>query len=215
MSGFLENLITLLPIILSVLFLFKYKHNKHNIVYKLFCFYLMFIAVVQIIYGVMFHYKINNLLLSHVYFIGESLLLVLFFRELIKTHQKRKIDFLIIIVFVCLIILIILDRLGYYVLNPFDPLEIILCALPVFCLSVMHLYNSLSESLKFLYVTIGVIVYKTISVLVFILQNFTNTIDYFDDLSFILWKLNSIFLLIYYGLIFFEWFKNFRQKRIS
>ncbi|RZN83032.1 MAG: hypothetical protein EVB12_02160 [Winogradskyella sp.] len=158
---------------------------------------------------------IYNLFFSHVYFYGEFLFLSLFFRQLIEKSQKTKASLLIIIFASILVFLIILSASGYFVLSPFHPIEVLVCGLPILALAIVHLYNSLSKSLKYVYITIGVIVYKTVSVLVFTLQNFANNIDSFDNLSNILLGLNSVFLYIYYGLIIFEWFKSFRQKKVS
>jgi len=204
-----------LPIILTILYVIKYKSYRKLLAYKLFCTYLGFISMVEITSSILFFYEINNLFFSHVYFMGEFFLLSLFFRKLLLNDQKKKASLLIAIIVSSLVILIVFNALEYFDLSSFHPLEILICALPILVLAATHLYNSLVMPLKYLYITIGVIIYKTVSVLVFILQNFANAISDFNSFSFILLKLNSVFLLVYYGLIFFEWFKNFRQKKIS
>lgn len=213
MNSFLENLGSFLPIVLLTLFLVRYNQNKQIEGYKSYCIYLGFIMLVSSVSHILFYLRIPNLFFSHVYFIGESVFLILFFKELVTGYQKKVSNLLLATVISTLSILIILDVFDFYLIEPFSPFIILICAIPIFILSIIHLYNSVSNSLRFLYITFGIIVYKMISVFAFILQNFANTGNHFDKFSFLLWKLNSIFLVCYYSLIFFEWYKNFRRKK--
>ncbi|ARV09518.1 hypothetical protein BTO05_07640 [Winogradskyella sp. PC-19] len=215
MEFVLSHGLSILPFLITILFLSKSSYHKGDKSYQIFCIYITFIALIEIVSGIMNYNGIYNLFFSHVYFYGEFLFLSLFFRQLIEKSQKTKASLLIIIFASILVFLIILSASGYFVLSPFHPIEVLVCGLPILALAIVHLYNSLSKSLKYVYITIGVIVYKTVSVLVFTLQNFANNIDSFDNLSNILLGLNSVFLYIYYGLIIFEWFKSFRQKKVS
>ncbi|MFD1062396.1 hypothetical protein ACFQ1Q_03995 [Winogradskyella litorisediminis] len=211
----LSDISAFVPLILVVLYLVTFRKNKDYIGYQQFCIYLIFISFISAFTAVLYYLKENNLIYSHVYFIGEFLLLSLFFKSILLQEQRKKANFLIISVSFALLILIIISFLGYFNLTAFHPLEILLCAIPILLLSAINLYNSYTNKLRFLYITIGVIVYKTISVLVFILQNFSNPIEGFKSFGRLLLALNSVFLLVYYGLIFFEWFKNFRHKKAN
>lgn len=207
---------SILPFIIAMLYLSSRSKNKNVLAYDSFLIYITFIALIEAITSVMNSYGENNLFFSHIYFIGEFLLLSIFFKQLLPNSQKKSAFLLIISVVVMLLIMIVLHVLGYFVLTPFHPIEVLLCGLPILIFAILHLYNSLNRNLQYVYITFGIVIYKTISVLVFTLQNFTNTPNTdFENLFEILLKLNSAMLLVYYSLIIFEWFKSFKRKRVN
>ncbi|RNC88397.1 MAG: hypothetical protein ED556_04220 [Winogradskyella sp.] len=201
---------------LAVVYLFTYSKNAHNRPYVFFCLYLCSITVINTVSGLMAMNRINNLIFSHVYFVIEFITLIFFFRELLNKKQRNKIDITVIVVFIALLSLFGFHGLDMYNLKPFDPLEILLCSLPILVFSAMHLYNSISAPLKFIYVTIGLVVYKIVSILLFMVLNFANTNgnNYRDFLD-LLWTLNRYFLVVYFGLIFFEWYRNYMRMKVD
>ena len=200
---------------LAFLYIITNSKKTKDKAYLMFCFYLIIVGLIDAIAGTFAFFKKYNLFLTHYYFVAEFITLSLFFRELVTFKQRKLVNILIVSVSFVLLSLFTLSVFGYYNLKPFDPLQVIICALPLLIFSMIHLYNSMSTSLKFIYVAVGVLFYKTISVLIFMLLNFANMNDYFDGFSGLLWDLNRVCLIIYFVLILFEWFKNYRVKKIN
>ena len=181
----------------------------------MFCIYLLIIGIIDATAGTLGIFKKYNLFLSHFYFVAEFIILSFFFRELLMPSQRKFTNVLIGVVSLLILILFILSGLHYYELKPFNPFQIIICAIPILIFSVMHLYNSMISEIRFVFVTVGILFYKTLSVVIFMVLNFANTKEFVGNFPSLLWDLNQICLLIYMGLIFTEWFKNYRVKKSS
>lgn len=81
----------------------------------------------------------------------------------------------------------------------------------------MHLYNSLDTDFRFLWITAGILIYVSVSTFVFILGGIINDLNNpkYWELGNILWGSHEYFILLFYILIFIEWYKSFRLKKIK
>jgi len=210
-----EYLISYGLLFLAILYIVTGSKKTKNKTYLMFCFYLTVIGIIDATAGTLAFLKKYNLFLSHFYFVAEFITLSFFFRKLLMLKQRKFVNALIGVVSFVLLILFIISGLDYYELKPLNPFQIIICALPILIFTVMHLYNSMINEIRFVFVSVGVLFYKTLSVVIFMVLNFANTKEFVGSFSSMLWDLNQICLLIYMGLIFTEWFKNYRVKKSS
>ncbi len=203
---FFSNLSKLILVVNTILF-FK-SFLIENKTFKIFNLYLFISLVIQVKSYLLWQDKIDNLYLSHYYFILQFILLSLFYITLFN-NKKHKNTVKIVSILVLLILTI------QYSLNPslyykFNLLEIVLTSLSIVSFSVVHFYNSLTEKMEFVYVNSGIFIYLISSTLIFCSGNFLNVS--YDSLNKLLWLFNSILYAVYQILIFIEWYKTYRKN---
>lgn len=114
-------------------------------------------------------HKINNLFLSHFYFIIQFILLSLFFNDIfIEKIQKLIIK----LVFISVLITLIIQYLfNFNMFLKYNELEVIITSIPLILYCTLHLYNLLSESKKYYFFTIGFLIYLFGSTIIFLSGN--------------------------------------------
>lgn len=159
-----------------------------------------------------YYYKGNNLFLSHFYFILRFLTLSFFYRSLLKNTQLKIVDFSL----VCCLTFFVLYHLGgffdFYNIKAFHPFEVFTCSVPIILFAGLHVYNSIENRLNFIYVNFGLLLYMTVSTLIFISAYVLNAGDSSQFVVVHLWDLNTIFWIICLLLFNIEWWKNYRIK---
>ncbi len=204
-NSFFEYAVIPLIIINTIVYLFSVKNHHKNPAYTLFCIYLLCSLVINISVFTLAVFKERNLFLSHYYFILQFIILSLFYRTLFKKRQKLLVDLLLMLVILILTVQYIITPELYF---KFNTTEVFITCTPIIVFSVIHLYNSLSKSSKYMYINIGVLVYLTISTLIFILGDYLSEISYEAGKN--IWFINKVMYVFYLILIFTEWWKNFR-----
>lgn len=199
----------------TILYLIRYRENNKSKAYCFFLIYLIGMSIISAISKYLVNFRINNLFWSHVYFITQFIILSFFYHNLLFGRQKKLVKIILTLVIFSLGLLFYLKEMEYYLLNPFDPIEVFICSVPIIIYAIMHLYNSLSSKLNYIYINSGILIYLSVSTLVFTLNNYFNNIEGFDDLLNLLWDSNRIFLVVFYSLILIEWFKSFRNKKVA
>jgi hypothetical protein len=185
-----------------------FKHKKSKAV-KYFVFYLITSLSISIGSNLivdiqrMFDFELNNLYLSHFFFVFQFIFLSLFYRQLFNEKQKKYLNTISVLVF---LVLIIQYTLNVTLFSKFNLLEILITSFPLVLYSIFHLYNSLSKPGKFMYINAGILIYLSISTLIFILGNLINAVD--RALSVDIWFLNRVFYVGYLILILIEWKKS-------
>lgn len=192
-----------------LLYTFSFFYGKK--VNAFFVWYLQLIFSIQIISYIMMKLHINNLFVSHFFFVGQLVLLGLFYKTLMKTERQK--DFVKMGIGLGLFVLGI-----QYVLEPdqffkFNLLEIAITSLLVVVFAMMHLYNMLAEKKEYYYVTVGVIIYLLASTVLFFVGNLT--IGLSKELKFLTWTLNAFLIIVYQLFILFEWKKSFSKNAIQ
>jgi len=177
---------------------------------KVFSSYLFLMSIIQIISFVLWKLFITNLFLSHFYFVLQFILLSLFYNKILeKPLQKKRVLVIMKINLVLIFITYLIEPSLFYQFNIY---EIILTSVPLVYYSLLYFFNSLSKKINYLYINLSVLFYVLLSMLIFVSGN--NIIILPDFINDITWVLNSIFYIIFQLLIFYEWYKNLRHKKV-
>lgn len=178
---------------------------------KIFTFYLIGTALVQLasqLYKIWYN---NNLFLSHYYFIGQFILLGLFFRSLFTNPiQKSVANWILIIGLSLLAVQYSIDPAVFYKFNLF---EIFVTSFLIIILAAMHLYNLLAEKKVYYYTTIGILIYLSGSTILFFVGNLTVILS--EEYQFLPWILNAALVVVYQLFILFDWKKTFYKHKTS
>jgi len=208
-DNILKNLSLVLLFMNVILYAYSYLKDNKSKALKYFAIYLtltfcVLIASLLIVdYHEVLHIKQNNLFLSHFYFIFQFIFLTLFFSQLFNKRQRRAQKIISGIVFSVLIIQYILNPELYY---KFNLLEIFITSFPLVIYSIIHLYNALSRTGKYMYINAGVLIYLSTSTLIFILGDYLSKLD--RDIASDAWFLNRLFYVGYLTVILIEWKKS-------
>ena len=191
-------------LLINLLFYIGKTAKSKPILYLIY--YLLLILLSEVVSILLWKYKIENLFLSHFYFTGQFVLLGLFYREVFKSRlQKNIVNLFFIVIFLTLGIQYSRDPALFY---KFNILEIVLTSVSLILFSLIHFYNSLSQSTRFMYVNSGILLYLISSTLLFSAGNFIN--ESFR-LNTSIWVINAFLYVVFQGLIFIEWYKNYRK----
>ncbi len=202
----LANFGHLLLIINCILFLKSYRN--YATAFKIFAFYLVTILIIQLTSKYLRSFKIENLYLSHYYFIGQFLFLSFFFKQLLKHVLYKKM--IIIVLFIVLSMLVI-----YYSLYPsayysYSIFEIVITSVPLLLYCLLFFVQKLERAnKKFNYIVSGLFLYILCSTLLFTAGNIK------AEIKRIVWYTNVCLYIIYQLLIFTEWYTHFRKSESS
>lgn len=192
--------------------LFFARRDKRNKPLSIFVYYLISISIIQSTTVILSRLKIDNIYLSHFYFIIQFYLLTEFYKSILlnKTVKNVTLFFQIVIGLVLVVQYIIEPNL----IMKFNLLEIVICSIPLTILSFLYILQSIDKKDKFfIYINSGVFLYLLCSTLIFVMGNYVKDIETFWFKFF--WIFNVFLFLLYQLLIFIEWFKNFRKKEVN
>ncbi|TCK67635.1 hypothetical protein DFQ05_1414 [Winogradskyella wandonensis] len=197
-----------------ILFATTYLANKKSKYYNRFLVFLL--TMISIELASSYYYRQgNNLFLSHIYFFVRFLTLSFFYRALLYEFQKRIVDIVFVIVSVIFVFYHVGGYMDYYHVSAFNPFEVFVCSVPICIYSVLHVYNSLENKMVFAYINYGLLIYITVSTLLFITGFVLNNNENVSKkLALFMWNLNSVFWIICLLLFIVEWWKNYRPKKI-
>ena len=208
----LKEIIDYLCIVLlfvnTILFIKSYI-TTDNVAFKYFGIYLLICFLTSTSSFLLHYYKINNLYLSHIYFITQFVLLSCFYKKMFKKIQIRIVNVVMVFVLITLCI--------QYTLNPelfskFNNLEIFITSFPIVIYSVIHLFNSLTQNNRFMLINSGILIYLTLSTLIFILGDYLSSVINSSVVK-IIWFINTVLYAIYLILILIEW--KMSTKRVQ
>ncbi|WKD85612.1 hypothetical protein KCTC32516_00953 [Polaribacter huanghezhanensis] len=187
----------------TVLFLRNYRLELTPI--KIFTLYLIGSLVLQLYSSYLSNHRINNLFLSHYFFIGKFILLSLFFREILKKIILKKIiSVVIIIVLVALCVYYIVDTTSY---DKFNIFEIVVTSIPLIIFCFLFFIQKIEGSgSRFIFIVSGMFLYFLCSLLLFTAGNIKGST------KMLIWITNALLYILYQILIFVEWYKHFRKK---
>lgn len=158
----------------------------------------------------LYRFKITNLLLVNVFFIGQFILLGLFFKSLFIVKNQKK--YLLWSLLSGLLLIIIESIYNYNLFFEFNLFEIILTSLLLVSYALMHLYNQLTAEKVYYYITIGVIIYMLSSTVLFLVGNLTN--DLSDEFKYLSWQLNAFLFIVLQLFYLYEWKVSFYKKSV-
>lgn len=144
----------------------------------------------------------SNIFLSHYYFMGQFIILSLFFKELLK---KKWVYGVLGIVFIALVIQYAVQPEIYSYYNKFG---MFFTQMLLVFFAILYLYRSIGERSEFLLINIGIILYFTTTSLIFYTGNLVFSPGIDQDLVLLIFNINSILYLVFQILIFVEWWRN-------
>lgn len=201
-----------LVLLLNTFLYLKSSIKNNSRVLKVFSLYLIIIVTVQIISKVYHYQKIDNLFMSHYYFIGQLVSLTAFFYYIFLSEKLKNV--LIYLSFIIVVSLVTQYIVFDIVYNSFNLFEILVCSVPLILYSVLFFYQTLdSNNKKYIYINSGIFLYILSSTLIFSAGNMMP--DLSSEINKIIWHANVSLYLVYQILIFIEWYKNFRKKEVN
>ena len=202
-SGYFLSVINL--ILFSYSFFRREKTNVFLIAY------LLFLVVIQSLIECLYHLHINNLILINVFFIGQMILLGLFYQSIFKIKkQKIFVKFTLIIALIVLFIQLLFDSKQFF---KFNLLEITITSLVIMVLALIHFYNMLINYKEYYYFTVGVIGYLLSSTVIYLVGNLTSGLS--NDFRYLSWTVNAFLVIVYYLFILYEWKVSFSKRLIE
>lgn len=200
-SGYLILLINL------ILYTFSFfRSEKANVFLVI---YLVFAFIMQLSMEIMSHLHINNLFVVNIFFIGQMILLGLFYKSVLKkTKQKKLVNYSLITTLLFLTIQLCFD---YHQFLKFNLFGITVTSLLIVVFALLHFYNMLTEEREYYYLNVGVVFYLFASTILYIVGNLTLGLS--NDLKFLSWNLNAFFIIAYYLFILFEWKIRYTQNK--
>jgi len=201
-----NNFLSIAAIIVAVFYSINF--SKSGKAYKVFSCYLIFIAGIQILLVVYSFYKENNLFLFNYYFIGQFLFMSLFYFYLLKKRWIWKLTGIVM-----------LGLLLQYIFSPtsfinYNIIGVSITQSVIVVYALLYYYRSLSGEAKFLYVNTGVFFYFISSILFFSALNLISKLQMPKETHLYVGLVNDFLYFTYLVLIFIEWYKNFRFKKI-
>ena len=178
---------------------------KNGKAFKIIAVYNAVIFLIQLYTDILYRQSINNLYLSHFYFILQFIILSFFYLEIIKIPIQRQI--IKISIPLCLSVLAI-----QYYINPnlyykFNYFEIFITSFLLIIYSMFHFYNILNESKKFFYINMGILIYLFSSTIIFISGNLMISLS--SNFNNVIWLINGVLYLIYQIFILVEYIKHY------
>ena len=173
-------------------FLFLMIFSKKEKAFKIFSIYLVIMVIIQGSSAVYQILSINNIFLSHFYFILQFLLLSYFYLQILTIELQKKVVKLTIPI--CLIALAI-----QYYFNPelyytFNLFEIFITSFSIIVFSMFHFYNMLGGKKNYYYINIGIFIYLFGGTFLFITGNLMNSLN--RSYGNLIWMINSVLYII-------------------
>ncbi len=192
---------------INTIIYFKSYRGK-SIAFKIFTFYLLFCLIIQLTTSVVRLIGEKNIFLSHYYFVGQFILISIFYRNLLKKYIYKNL--VLVLMFLVSTFLII-----FYIKYPdryfrFNIIEIVITSVPILTYCFLFLLQKIDHpEKKYVYISSGILLYLLCSTLLFVSGNIEASIKRY------IWYSNVILYLVYQILIFIDWYKNFRKKELS
>lgn len=206
MADFLIYSSYLILLINLVLYTFSFfQKEKANV---FFVSYLAFSTVLQFSMELVYHLGMNNLFLVNIFFIGQMIILGLFYNSLFYNKaQKIFVKVSLLIALLILLVQFLMDSSQFLKFNLF---EITLTSLLIVVFALLHFYNMLTENKKYYYISMGIVFYLLASTVLFLIGNLSTGLS--ADLKYLSWQLNAFLLIVYYLIILFEWKVSFSKS---
>ena len=163
--------------------------------------YLYFAFIMNAIMYVYYILHRSNLVFMNLFFIGDMVLLGLFYSSILKTKwQKMGVKLSIVTALLFLIFQIALNVEQLFTFNLF--VIALTCAL-LLVFAILHLYNMLTDKKDYYYFTIGLILYLSSSTILYLVGGLTVKLP--DNVKLISWNLNAVLMIVYQLFILYEW----------
>lgn len=196
-------------ILLLNLILFVKGFSCNGKAFKIFTVYTAVIFCIQISASVLQNQGINNLWLSHFYFIIQFIMLSVFYMTLLsEDFQKSLVKLGLLIGILVLSIQYGSDISLFYKFNLF---EIFITSFLLIIYSAFHFYNLLNSKREFYYINMGILIYLFGSTILFLTGNLIASLS--SRLNQLTWLLNAVLYIVYQVFVAIEWKKNYAHKK--
>ncbi|OXB09208.1 hypothetical protein B0A81_06395 [Flavobacterium plurextorum] len=195
-------------ILLLNLILYSYSFFRKEKANVFFVSYLAFSFLLQIYMEIIYFLRGNNLLAINIFFVGQMILLGLFYNSLMHIKaQKLFVKTSLIIALLVLGVQFIMDPNQFFKFNLF---EITLTSLLIVVFALIHFYNMLTDNKEYYYISIGIVFYLLTSTVLFLVGNLSPELSL--DLKYITWMLNAFLIVVYQLFILYDWIKSNPKK---
>jgi hypothetical protein len=189
-------------IVYSYSFFRKGKANVFFVSYLAFCF------AMQFTMELMYHLGMTNLVVVNIFFIGQMILLGIFYNSLTKVKSQKI--FIKISLMAALLVLAVQFGIDSSEFTKFNLFEIILTNLLIVIFALFHFYNMLTESKIYYYTSVGLVFYLLASTVLYLIGNLSLGLS--DNLKYLTWQLNNCLVVCYQFFILYDWIKSFSSK---
>lgn len=201
-------IIYLLILIINVIGVYIYYKKSPKKPIRILFYYLMFLLLFQIITTTLTSLNINNLILSHAYFIIQFFTLAYFFNQIIKLEWVTKLIKIYIISVLCFL-------LFQYLLLPsliwnYNIFEVYITNYLIILLSLIYFYENLGKKKEYQPFVIAIFIYSTLSTSIFL---FGNVASYTNIESVVyIWGIHLLILIVCQLLITFQWSSSLKSR---
>ncbi|KVV15305.1 hypothetical protein AP058_00968 [Flavobacterium sp. TAB 87] len=199
-SGYLILFINL--ILYNFSFLYRRKANIFFIGY------LIFSLGMQITMEVLYQLGFHNLVVVNIFFLGNFILLSLFFKSFSKTREQE--NFIGYTLVAAVGAIIVQNWRDTQLLFQFNLFAITLTAALLICYALIHLYNQLGTDKSYYYVTVGIVIYLLSSTVLYLIGNLTQNLS--PDIKYLSWQLNALLVIVLQLFYCYEWMVTFSKK---
>lgn len=201
--------IYLFILVINIFGVYIYNKKSPRITSKVLLWYLIFLLIFQILTTTLALLNVNSLIFSHAYFIIQCSILAFFFSQIIRAQIAKKIIKYYAIG--ALSFLFIQYLLFPSLIWSFNLAEVFITNYLIILLSLLYFYENLGEKKKFQPFVIGVLIYSSLSTIIFLFGNVASIISI--DIGVALWLLNIVVLIVYQILISGQWYSFLKKKK--
>jgi hypothetical protein len=187
---------------------FSKGFSKNGKAFRVFTLYMIIMLIIQITASFFQYNRINNLFLSHFYFILQFVLLSYFYFNLgFNRIQQNIVKYGFVFCLSALAIQYYFDPSQFLKFNLF---EIFITSFLIIIYATFYLFNLLNEKKEFYYLNLGVLIYLFGSTVFFLASHLLTLNALRLEIS--IWVLNALLYVLYQILVYLEWKKNFSLK---
>jgi|GEM_PF-6950136 len=176
--------------------------------YKLFTFYLVYVLAVETGFHVLRNMYVNNIFLAHYYFIGQAVLLNLFYFRLLESGRLKRMQLITTAVLSMAVIVNIAIRKHNN--ETFDLLEVVLCNTSVVVCMLLYLYDRIDKQKIYYLSTASLLAYTIASTIIFVSANLIISLRSPAYTRYI-WTLNIILFVLLQLVILYDAVKSTRK----
>lgn len=191
--------------------LYSLKYRGFNRPLKWITTYVILLFLINISSFILSKYHVNNLYLSHVYFIGQFVLLSLFHLSL--EPSPKLIKFIKLNLILTPSILLIQYLLYPHLLLVFNEVEILLCNFSIFIYSLLYLFQSIGNNTRYMKINYGILIYLSFSTIIFCSGNLMVYMN--EQVNKVIWIFNSFISFFFSIMLFLEWYGLYKQGQIT
>ncbi|WP_294824104.1 hypothetical protein [uncultured Flavobacterium sp.] len=198
-----------LLLLINLLLLIK-GFTRNGKAFQLFCLYIAAMFVIQAVTEILRLRNMENLWVSHFYFIVQFILLSLFYRELLPAmSQKKMISGMLGVIPAAIACSFIADPA---LLHKFNLFEIGITSCSVIFYNILYFKELLSKKKAFFLINTGLLIYLLGSTLLFLAGNYMASLS--SGINTWIWLVNALLYILYQFSVLAECIGILFQKKL-